>query len=321
MDRVNFMKNLIFMPVISIAMASLLFTQFAAADSQRLQWPSNKHFYKRFDNAAIFWNDAKKACEKQGAHLVTITSSEEQTFVYDQLVKPTSTRGFFMGANDQRTQGNFVWITGEPFFNYNNWYPGEPTNQAGRDYVAISRSDASWVDITSDGSSRWGDYDGGYICEWSANTFIASTRVPDINGNGAVEDAALYVNYKNFQHTVTIKDRKTKQVLKTLVYAASNNLPIGLVAIRNTNNNGKPEIAVLQANNTVTIKDIEDGATVRILTFFNNKFRPLAISVEPDQNGNKSDELTVLGENKSTNKASTQTKDSKTDKILNTTDF
>lgn len=42
----------------------------------------NGHYYKVF-NESLTWYEAENACETMGGHLVTITSQEEQDFVFE----------------------------------------------------------------------------------------------------------------------------------------------------------------------------------------------------------------------------------------------
>ena len=45
----------------------------------------NGHMYYAFKDS-VTWNQAKSLCESKGGHLVTITSKEENDFVYDLIL-------------------------------------------------------------------------------------------------------------------------------------------------------------------------------------------------------------------------------------------
>ena len=66
------------------------------------------------------WENAKKYCKKQGGHLVTITSKEEQSTV-SSLVSRGSKNFYWLGAERDYDRDDFYsWITGEPI-GYTNY--------------------------------------------------------------------------------------------------------------------------------------------------------------------------------------------------------
>ncbi len=69
--------------------------------------------------AAANWNKARNECATRGAHLVTIASEAEQTFV-DGL---SQTAPRWIGL--RRMGGVFQWITNEPV-TFTRWGTGEP---------------------------------------------------------------------------------------------------------------------------------------------------------------------------------------------------
>ena len=109
------------------------------------------------------WEQAKTYCEKQGGHLATITSQEENDFLYSYL-KDCGIRAAFFGLSDAKSEGNWEWVTGEKV-TYTNWYPNEPNNDGG------SENEAGFY--FADESGRWFDGTLGtsnqikaFICEW-----------------------------------------------------------------------------------------------------------------------------------------------------------
>ena len=103
------------------------------------------------------WQQAKQACEDMGGHLVTITSKEENDFVY----KLTSGKNTWIGCTDQEKEGEWKWVTGETF-SYKNWADGQPDNFDPDPFGFF------WEKTPS----RWGDVSDrffgplSYICEW-----------------------------------------------------------------------------------------------------------------------------------------------------------
>ena len=76
--------------------------------------PANKHAYKWIECENR--NDAQVQAAEQGAHLVTITSEEEQIW----LEAVFGTGPYWIGISDAAIEGKWVWETGEPV-TYTNW--------------------------------------------------------------------------------------------------------------------------------------------------------------------------------------------------------
>ncbi|HEY1959926.1 MAG TPA: C-type lectin domain-containing protein [Polyangiaceae bacterium] len=77
------------------------------------------------------FNTAKAGCIAAGAHLVTITTSGEQTTV-QALGTGERWIGLFRNGGPPKDQ-NYSWITGEGRNGFSKWSPGEPsgTGQCG----------------------------------------------------------------------------------------------------------------------------------------------------------------------------------------------
>ena len=111
----------------------------------KIQWEiedgGNGHYYEAVSVLdGITWNDANAAATAKGGYLVTITSAEENAFVFDLINDDAYWRPFYDGdyvgpwiGGFQPTcsiepDGNWQWVTGESFSLYNNWGPSEPNN-------------------------------------------------------------------------------------------------------------------------------------------------------------------------------------------------
>ena len=86
---------------------------------------ANGHKYVYYADKTT-WYAAQAFCEAQGGHLVTVTTQEET----DLLKSLCGENNIWLGATDVETEGQWRWITGEPF-EYANWNSGEPNNAAG----------------------------------------------------------------------------------------------------------------------------------------------------------------------------------------------
>ena len=102
----------------------------------------NGHSYYRSTGSA-YWLDAKTNCAAMGGHLVTVTTSGENSFLYG--LWPSG----WIGLTDEVTEGTWKWVTGETY-SYTSWNPGEPNNAGNEDYVQFV------------GGGKWNDLPNGY---------------------------------------------------------------------------------------------------------------------------------------------------------------
>jgi len=285
----------------------------AEADSAKIKWQDNGHFYQRFERK-FTWNEAKNYCENLSAHLATITSEQENLFIINKVLIGTGNlTDYYLGASDAANEGVWQWITGETW-DYNYWNSGEPQNRDGEDYAkifySVSSSQGRWLDGFGDNNAT------GFICEWSESNFVGSAIIPDLNANASHEIAGLYVDYRTSKHIVKIKDSLTRETISTLSFATDDHPPSGVVSVADLNGNGIPEIAVLYFDTTtnmpkVEIKDAKNNK--RILKKFNvlgTGYVPRNITATPDTDNNGKDELSIIGIDNTTGKAKSETRDS-----------
>jgi hypothetical protein len=131
---------------------------------QLSQFSPSNHSYAFYDNASS-WDEARTYCESLGGHLATLTSKEENDYVYRLLVENGHTGAYF-GLSDSEQEGAWKWVAGEPFA-YNNWHSGEPNAEnSNEDYAMFywRYDDGTW----NDGDFGGRTVQGGtvFICEW-----------------------------------------------------------------------------------------------------------------------------------------------------------
>lgn len=289
----------------------------AQADSQRLQWDSNKHFYQRFDQG-LTWQMAQAACKSKGAHLVTITSDSERDFINNNVYKE---RAYWIGGFDKNVNGTFEWVTGEKW-GYQN-FSSNFKNTSAVDYL--------WASPYEWGSDSATDINV-YVCEWTYHNYLNIVSVPDINRNGVDEVAVLYIDYITKKHTVKVRDPKTDSILSTLTFKSGNLGPQGLVVIKDINGNGVPEVGLMYSQiagvysalgqPVVDFKDAKnDKVYLKSISFLNSGYSAKSISVSADSNRNGSNEIMVMGLEKTNNTPRVEIRDSKTGALLNDTKF
>jgi hypothetical protein len=121
-------------------------------------------------NSSANVTTAMDAATAAGGHLVTITSSAEQSFIESLLISSSAPTGsYWMGLG--RTAPNadaYAWTTGEPFA-YKNFAPGEPNNYLSKE----DNAQIYWTqDIADDIKSRRGGWND------SATTGYPSPEIP-----------------------------------------------------------------------------------------------------------------------------------------------
>ena len=101
------------------------------------------HSYYRSTGSAT-WTTARTNCSNMGGHLVAITTSGEQSFLFG--LWPSG----WIGLTDEVTEGTWRWVTGETY-SYKNWNSGEPNNSGNEDYVQFV-SNGRWNDLNNNSS-------------------------------------------------------------------------------------------------------------------------------------------------------------------------
>ena len=171
--------------VLEVLVFFLINLTFSFADSEVIINPDTNHSYQVI-SSEMTWTQAYNHCMNSGGHLATLTSSSENDYVYNKLVKPIN-HYCWLGGTDIKTEGDWRWITGETW-KYTNWASGEPNNYcANEQYLHTYKGKSNaWNDQVDDG--RCANYGLMYpLCEWSASDEYYSLTVVTIgNGKGSI---------------------------------------------------------------------------------------------------------------------------------------
>jgi hypothetical protein len=153
-----------------------------SAPAQWVTWEvsagGNGHMYQAVPGfAGLTWSIADQLAHTAGGYLATITSAEENAFVFGLVDGPQfwhspgngsgPALGGFQLDGAPEPAGGWQWVTGE-VWTYSNWYPGQPDNFPGGNpedrlefYSAIDGlRAATWNDIGRDDQNL-----GGYVIE------------------------------------------------------------------------------------------------------------------------------------------------------------
>ncbi len=133
--------------------------------------PSNGHFYRPI-SAGTTYTGARSAAlattfKGQQGYLVTITSSDEDAFVFNNVPQTN----IWFALTDEAVEGQWRidagpeagtliktangQFTGNIAGQYNNWAPGEPNNSGNEDYA-----------VTKWNGSQWNDLPNGFSCAY-----------------------------------------------------------------------------------------------------------------------------------------------------------
>jgi len=159
------MKKLFAVMILAIALSAGC----VYAESEEVTF--NGHTYQRID-IETSWTSAKSYCENIGGHLATVTSQQEDDFIYSVLVKPGKNNAW-LGASDEAREGDWKWVTGE-MWTYKNWDTNQPDNYLGAEHYLhmyhstypIALYPSTWNDTLIDGRNAI----GSFICEWDTDT-------------------------------------------------------------------------------------------------------------------------------------------------------
>lgn len=123
------------------------------------------HYYLYTGGIASSYEDALQFCNNKNGYLATLTSKDENDFVYLYMIRQNCENAYF-GLNDIDNDGHWEWCTGETS-SYSNWHYGEPNGEnPNEDYAMFyyKYSDGTW----NDGDFGDSTVNGGnaFICEW-----------------------------------------------------------------------------------------------------------------------------------------------------------
>ena len=105
------------------------------------------------------WHQAKADAEARGGHLVTVTTADEWTALTNAV---EWTIQVWFGGTDENTEGQWEWVTGEPW-QFDNWAPGEPNNDNGQEHYLECYPGTSLFTWNDAWATK---IQGGYIIEF-----------------------------------------------------------------------------------------------------------------------------------------------------------
>ena len=137
----------------------------------------NGHWYKViWDDTIKDWKSAVQYCRDQNGYLATITTQEENDFLYSYITQEGYSNAYF-GLSNEESEGTWIWENGEEV-TYTNWHSGEPNTDSSSENYAMfyyQYSDGTW----NDGSFK--EFEKPFICEWEDADSIPKTTTEEKN--------------------------------------------------------------------------------------------------------------------------------------------
>jgi len=123
-----------------------------------------RHYYQIYKGVHT-WVEAEAFCEVLGGHMATLTTAEENDFVY-HFMRDSGYLTAYFGLSDEERTGDWIWVTGEPY-EYSNWHRGQPSYSAHERYgmYFYKHLDGTWNDSHFYETAKV-DPGCSYICEW-----------------------------------------------------------------------------------------------------------------------------------------------------------
>ena len=242
--------------LVSLVCVSLLLIAFqCGVYAAPVQWSGNGHWYEAvLVPEGITWTTAANQAQTRGGYLATITSAEENQFVYDLVAADAFWNngtgevgdgrsgpwlGGFQLSNAPEPAGDWRWVTGEAW-SYTNWNlaDGEPNNLDGvEDMLHFTLKSPLWNDCRNDYTPYAMHNPNGYIVEWNSQPQGAVQWL----GNNHWYEAVLVptgIDWVAAQNEAYVAGG----YLATLASAAENDFVYDLVAADAFWNNGSGDV-------------------------------------------------------------------------------
>lgn len=223
----------------------------------------NGHYYKVIqDDTITDWNAALQYCNAQNGYLATITSQEENDFLYS-YIKQEGYESAYFGLSDAISEGTWAWANGEAV-TYTNWHKNEPNGEnSGEDYALFyyKYSDGTWND--GDFGNRTVNSGTAFICEWGEYTVRESEKQDEpIRTTSDERDIVLVLDVSGSMSGTPMEETKKASVnfIDTIL---DEDASIGIVTYDNSASM-LSDFSVNKSTLTNAVSDIWDGGGTNI---------------------------------------------------------
>lgn len=257
--RINFSTNF------GVMLETNIYGDYKESDIPDAAAEFNGHYYYVYDiDDVTTWEQAKLYCEEQGGYLATITSREEDEFVYSYLTNNTNYESAYFGFNNRNNEEMWVWDNGE-VSSYTNWHIGEPNGGSSDENYAMyyyQFSDGSW----NDGDFGNNTVNGGkaFICEWGEyQTGISDNQIQQpIRTTSDERDIVLVLDTSGSMAGTPMEETKKASVnfVDTIL---EENASIGVVTYESSAEQ-RSDFSIDKNHLTEIVEDISSGGGTNI---------------------------------------------------------
>jgi len=194
-------------------------------------WSQNGHSYEVVVvTEPITWPDAQAAAVDVGGYLATLTSAEENLFVFNLVCGTPGAwthpaefaEGPWLGGSDAASEGNWQWVTGEPW-GYAPWFRSDLPDDwgTGEDYLcfwSVGNPAPTWNDASAPQSSIY-----SYVVEYEP--VEADTEPPTISSVTASPNVLWPANHKMVPVTVTVVAFDNTEVTSCRILSVTSSEP------------------------------------------------------------------------------------------------
>ncbi len=116
-------------------------------NQERLKdWTEFGNYHYLISTRGMSWEDSRANCLGYGADLVSILTSSESDFIYQQIgARGAKNYGFWIGLFRNKTTGDWIWTDGNNFTNPEQWGEGQPNNH-NESCAVMDAHDDGWHD-------------------------------------------------------------------------------------------------------------------------------------------------------------------------------
>jgi len=195
----------------------------------------NGHKYeivKPITKTKISWYEAEKICEGWNGHLVTVTSSDEQTFLQNYIDKnygENAMNNYWIGGYRDTDLNEWKWVTGEKW-DYTNWASNEPNNYGGYiesyahfvgKYYTSSKTVGKWNDASDSGAGYANSFfnadEYGFICEYDDYNASSSYITCNVTFPSYIEQEKDIKSTYYYRDDYFMSDSKMRKNVKTKI--------------------------------------------------------------------------------------------------------
>ncbi|XP_038056114.1 perlucin-like protein [Patiria miniata] len=131
---------------------------------------SSGNCYKVYNSYKKYCIYARQICKDEGGWVATIRNDEDQDWInnlYKQHRQSPCNQYYWIGANDLKNEGTFVWHQDGSAVTYTSrWEGGEPNNKDNEDCARVNSDNMSWNDEDYDRSREY-----CFVCEMFPRSF------------------------------------------------------------------------------------------------------------------------------------------------------